>query len=638
MMYKITIAKVRRAVAAAATVAMLAAGAVWPAPEAEASTSTLAPAADALVRSGVYASVNYGSSAELAVKKDPNPDYHRESYLAFSLATLGSGDIASAKLRVYGKLSNTDGVNVPVAAYPVADTSWSESSLTWSNKPSSSSTPLASATIADSTARWYEWDVSAYISSEGSAGRSAVSLVLKGTQSSTPYFTAHSKEAANKPQLVVELASTSPTNNLQVNAATHIGGSGTDSASAIDIGSDGSIVFAGILPGHNPGGKSPTSLLGGGDGAIVRYAEDGRSVLSVTRIGSSVTDMEIAGDGKMAVSGSFGVAVLNATASSVAWSANPGAASRVSIGSDGTVAALVSGKVHVFSSSGASVATFSVSGNYKEDLVVDGVNKSIIVTGYSQKNVSNVCLGQLQVAWMRSYSYTGTVKWTDYDFKAEEHGADQYCADTRGYRVALGKDGYLYLAGESAGGNSMFLLDPKNYTVKLGSDRLISYDAYNKAYNTAANHITWYGKYNPKDGNLILGQFLLPRNTDGSGNTIRPRGIAADANGKVYVTGTTTCCLENRSEQYISGIQTGAYAGGEAFLLIVQPDFKKRLHWTPFTKDGHSSSGVAVAVRNGKAAQASSLKTGSMVSVQAVQPNPSTVPDAYLVSWSQANE
>jgi hypothetical protein len=73
--------------------------------------------------------------------------------------------------------------------------------------------------------------------------------------------------------------------------ASYLGGNSADSLNAVDVGLDGSIVVA---------GKIDTALIpvvymatGATTGAVVRLAANGRSILSVTRLGRIVTDMEI---------------------------------------------------------------------------------------------------------------------------------------------------------------------------------------------------------------------------------------------------------------------------------------------------------------------------------------------------------
>jgi hypothetical protein len=89
----------------------------------------------------------------------------------------------------------------------VASTSWIESgssSINWNNKPVSGANTLSTTTVTDNVGRWYEFDVTSYIQSEKSAGRSVVSFALKSLAASSPYVIFSSREATNqKPQLVL---------------------------------------------------------------------------------------------------------------------------------------------------------------------------------------------------------------------------------------------------------------------------------------------------------------------------------------------------------------------------------------------------------------------------------------------------
>jgi hypothetical protein len=58
--------------------------------------------------------------------------------------------------------------------------------------------------VTDTTARWYEWDVSAYLQAEKAAGRNTVTLVLKNLVNSSPFDSFRSREAAsNRPELLL---------------------------------------------------------------------------------------------------------------------------------------------------------------------------------------------------------------------------------------------------------------------------------------------------------------------------------------------------------------------------------------------------------------------------------------------------
>lgn len=165
----------------------------------------LSPTADAYVQDGSSVATNFGTAAELRAQLSPTAGSNRETYLKFDV-TAATG-INKATLRIYGRLNDTSGTNVPVTVYPVSATTWTESgngSLTWNNKPAADPTALASTTIIDNTAKWYDLDLTSYIQSEKAAGRNVVSVVIKGSANSSPYATFNSREAAtNQPQLVV---------------------------------------------------------------------------------------------------------------------------------------------------------------------------------------------------------------------------------------------------------------------------------------------------------------------------------------------------------------------------------------------------------------------------------------------------
>lgn len=159
---------------------------------------------DAYVRDGGSASTNFGTAAELQVQSSATAGSNRESYFRFDLTTVSG--IARAKLRLYGKLSDTSGTNVPLGAYAVSDTTWTETGITWNNKPSAG-TLLSSTTITDNVARWYEFDVTSHVKSEKELSHNAVSLAVKALANSSPFATFNSKEANLatdiRPQLII---------------------------------------------------------------------------------------------------------------------------------------------------------------------------------------------------------------------------------------------------------------------------------------------------------------------------------------------------------------------------------------------------------------------------------------------------
>src|SRR5262245_54427393 len=138
--------------------------------------TVLTPTADAYVRDGSSAATNFGTATTLVTKTTTDIGFTRWSYLKFDLSTI-SGNITSGKLRLFGAIAGTSSTNVPVAVFSVSDTSWSETGITWNNKPAPGTTALATATVANATGQYYEWEVGTYLQGEKSAGRNRVSLV-----------------------------------------------------------------------------------------------------------------------------------------------------------------------------------------------------------------------------------------------------------------------------------------------------------------------------------------------------------------------------------------------------------------------------------------------------------------------------
>jgi hypothetical protein len=431
--------------------------------------------------------------------------------------------------------------------------------------------------------------------------------------------------------------------NLQVATASYLGSTGT-LATTVDVAPDGTTVFGGLLvrePGDNselslPGGAPPVSLLGGGSGVIVRLAGAGGAphVLSVTRLSGAVEEVRVNGAGQIAACGEFGVAVLDSTAGTVQWVDRPGAVRRCAFADDGSLVALAGQSVFVYGAGGGLIASWSVGGTAQSDVALDAARGLVFATGHTNRRTPQ---GEpVQVAFVRAWTLAGVPAWTAYDAAADRLGGA--AGDTRGVRVSLGRDGKLYFAAESAGGNSVFSRQPGNPASALSAEQLVQTDLFtDPTFNTQRNHITWFGRYNPADGSLEKGQFVLARLDDASqrGSSIRPRSIAADEDGRVYLAGATNASIQDRDVRTISGAAVGPYGGGEAFLLVVQPDLRQRAVWTTFTAPApsgsdqtHESVATAVGVRNGIAALTATVSRGGLLTFNPLPAVPPAAPAA----------
>ena len=148
-------------------------------------TVTISPSADSYVESDLP-STNFGSSAVL--KNNTTPD--TRAYLKFNLAGI-SGTVTKATFRAYTQTSSGSGYEL----HGVADNSWVEPGLTYSNRPAVGGTIGSAVNFTANT--WTSVDASAYVKAAG-----VYSFEMNGTSTNLKQYS--SKEGANPAQLVIE--------------------------------------------------------------------------------------------------------------------------------------------------------------------------------------------------------------------------------------------------------------------------------------------------------------------------------------------------------------------------------------------------------------------------------------------------
>lgn len=420
--------------------------------------------------------------------------------------------------------------------------------------------------------------------------------------------------------------------NLNVCTASYLGGAMADTANAVEIGIDGAVVVAGSLVGTDLGATA-TALAGGGDGAVVRLSASGGAVLSVTRIGQEVLDMSLDFEtGDLAIAGpGVGVAVLDATASALVWQQPVEGARRVSIGTGGVVAVLADKTITTYDALGSQLGSFTLMDGNVEDLAVHGTQR-VIVTGWNQVG------GNLQQPFLRAYSPTGELQWTNYDWSDAEAGGP----DTRGMVVTIGRDGKLYYGGESHGGGSSHGQDPRDIAKPAP---IVKFDKFNDPYNwNGSAPLAFYARFDPEDGLIEMGQFIVPRLSSGKGNGAGISALAAREDGTVIVGGGSACCIEGGDTKTINGMQAMPdYAGG-GFVLVASPQFDQRLVWTAWKGDGAGNgervtgvaaagAGMALVMTHGPGDESGAVD-GRLVTSKALQFEPAGGPsEAWLSVW-----
>jgi PKD repeat protein len=152
------------------------------------STVTFVPTDDAYVRSN-YPDENTGSQVTLRTYRVDQTT----SFLKFNVAGV-TAPVTSVKLRLFV----TDPSTVAGAIHSVADTTWSEGTITWTNRPAVG--PLLGTGGAAPVGTWVEFNLGAPFSGDG-----VYSFALKDGNSDAVWYS--SKEGANAPQLVVTFGS-----------------------------------------------------------------------------------------------------------------------------------------------------------------------------------------------------------------------------------------------------------------------------------------------------------------------------------------------------------------------------------------------------------------------------------------------
>ena len=136
---------------------------------------------------------NYGTATLIRVDADG-----QRSYLRFAIVPT-AGTVVSAVLRVYANSAQASGYDV----YAVADTTWSETAVTWTNAPAAAQVKTGSSGRV-TAATWTSVDITALVATGLVNAGGKVSVNLATTNSTG--LSMSSRQGANPPQLVITVA------------------------------------------------------------------------------------------------------------------------------------------------------------------------------------------------------------------------------------------------------------------------------------------------------------------------------------------------------------------------------------------------------------------------------------------------
>ncbi len=453
-------------------------------------------------------------------------------------------------------------------------------------------------------------------------------------------------------QNIVELQTqASSPNNLDVNISSYLGSTGQDIIYTSQIYNYNKIILAGEssnlteMVQVNLAGKTLEEIQitdSSHTGFVMILSPNGQVVESVISLPSAVVDSSLITSGNILITisdlGQINIIDLTSKLITNTFTAPAGgkfSRVRVDATAPGYIAGIRNGKVSVFGIDGNQIgASFDPVGKQIMDIAVDPESLDLIIVGETQKDGAPCT--QYRGGWMRSYKFDGGLNWTNYDWTKEQ--VVNHCADAMPILVSMGLDGKIYMAAESAGGNTVFAKDPRD----LNKAILTKYDQFNDPYNTASNHITFYGRFDAATGNIEKGQMMLSRLSSGAGNTIKPFSIEADEAGNVVLSGESASHFPDRisrsgensgnPQKTINNTLIAPYAGGEGFVAKISSDFNSRLISTSFTGTDGNSQFYTVATRNEKVVVAGKITKGQQVIVNSLQAQGGGV-DGFFAIW-----
>ncbi len=416
--------------------------------------------------------------------------------------------------------------------------------------------------------------------------------------------------------------------------ARYLGGVGNNEARATAFAKNGDIFVGGNFANMQMVSGNSRALNGAksnAPGKLLRLSPDGTQVLNQIALGQRIDGIQVVRD-LIVVGGDFGVAVLDDNLNPIWQDSLTGLASgngnadggqtRVAMDAAGRVAVLRAKNVTLFAADGKKVASKAIDRTYVNDIAIDPAGQRIYVVGFSNRNSGK----PVQVSFLHALDTKNDLKelWRTWDFEAKllSDPKNNNMADSRLYRVVAANDDQVVVLGESAGGNSIYRWNGKDL---VNNSTLVATDMYNTAYNTASNHILYYGKVNASNGNVVAGQLTLTRLTPEKGlkgNTIRAKdgALAVDAKGQIYIGGIAAYAIAERDSNKINGQQISPYTGSDMFFLMVSADLKKRLRWTAFSANPRGGGTLnAVAVQNNTVALFGTVEFGNMITTNSSQ-------------------
>jgi hypothetical protein len=310
--------------------------------------------------------------------------------------------------------------------------------------------------------------------------------------------------------------------------ATWLGGPNADSIGGVAIAPDSTILIGATLPGADFASWQPERQEGTGDAAVLHISADGKRLLAVLRRAGTLDDLRADDAGNVYLIGSAGCAKLNPSLRTE-WSLDISAkGGRIAPGPEGTAIVLVGQTVRILARDGKLAKEWTIPDRRVHDIVCDVASRLVFVTG---SNIPGPQEGA--IPFVHAFDLAGKKVWTAHDWSREQVAAEKLGAGSVGLRLVLSKDGELYVAGESRGGNTVWGCQTDNLKEKLRPKA----DPHQAPYGIGSQYLTFLAYLDIRSGRVLESTMLLGRAEKDRGSSMRPAALAVDTEGRIYVGG-----------------------------------------------------------------------------------------------------
>jgi hypothetical protein len=346
--------------------------------------------------------------------------------------------------------------------------------------------------------------------------------------------------------------------------STWFGGPGDDGIVSAVIVPDGTVLVAVkvgpdlkvTLPGKAPARPS--------EGLVARLSPISGEIMNAIRLAGAPTDFDADESGALYVTGAFGSAKYDLRGRPV-WTSNVGGPdARIAPGPSGSAVVLADKTVTVISPRGSATKSWKVEADVALDVACDTAEQIAYVTGYDNRKGAK---DAVPTAFIYAYSGDGKVIWKAYGWTAKELEDAGLAAETRGCRLQMGRDHKLYVAGEGASAATLWQRQPQDLKQKV---TLAAGDKFQDSTGAGTTALGFIGRFDSRTGKLEAGTLLLARQSDDKPAALKPRALAVDEVGRVYVGGTAAANPPISDDAF-----NGKFEGGGAFFTIFDADFRR---------------------------------------------------------------